>query len=568
MRKMALVSLFASLALAGLVTDAQAAARHPKPVAAKGAPAIADPGRMSAIVKTLASDPYEGRAPGSAGEAKTIEYLTAQFKALGLEPAGDPGSYSQVVSLLHTQIAQPGTYGIKVGGEAMPLSFGQEISPLTLLPVDHIAIKDAPLVFVGYGVSAPERGWDDYKGVDLKGKVVVVLINDPDFEARPGEPVAGKFGGQAEAYYGRWTYKYDEAARRGAAAVLIVHETPGAGYGWSTVMANNGEGFDILRADPARERLQLQGWITRETAVALFAKAGLDFEAQKTAARTAGFQPVTLKDATFSADYGLSHQVVQSHNVVGKLTGKGHADESVMFSAHWDAYGVGAPDAKGDTIRRGAADDAIGVAGVMELARAFKAAPRTDRSLYFAAWTGEERGLLGSEFYGVHPTTALPKMAANFTMDVLQTAGPSKDVVLVGYGQSELDDRLAAAAKRQGRTVTPDAHPEKGLFFRADHFSLAKHGAPVMLLMGLGGGPDLVSGGKAAGDRWVNDYTANCYHKACDAWSADWDLRGAAADVDLLYAMGRDIAESRAWPDWKPGSEFKAIRAETAGARK
>ena len=565
MRKAALVPLFASLLLAGFVTSAEA---RPKPAAAKGTPAVVDPARMSAIVKTLASDDFQGRAPGSVGEARTIDYLTAQFKALGLEPAGDAGSYSQVVSLLHTQIAQPGTYGIKVGAEAMPLSFGKDISPLTLLPVDHIAIKDAPLVFVGYGVSAPERGWDDYKGVDLKGKVVVVLINDPDFEAKAGEPVAGKFGGQAEAYYGRWTYKYDEAARRGAAAVLIVHETPGAGYGWSTVMAGNGEGFDILRADPARERLQLQGWMTRETAVALFAKAGLDFEAQKTAARTAGFQPVTLKDATFSADYGLSHQVVESHNVVGKLTGKRHADESVMFSAHWDAYGVGAPDAKGDTIRRGAADDAIGVAGVMELARAFKAAPRTDRSVYFAAWTGEERGLLGSEFYGVHPTVSLPKMAANFTMDVLQTAGPSKDVVLVGYGQSELDDRLAQAAKRQGRTVTPDAHPEKGLFFRADHFSLAKHGVPVMLMMGLGGGPDLVNGGKAAGDRWVNDYTTNCYHKACDAWSSDWDLRGAAADVDLLYAMGRDIADSRAWPDWKSGSEFKAIRAKTASARK
>ena len=556
------------LALALGAADAQAASNgnHRKPAAVKAV--ATDPARLSSIVKTLASDDFQGRAPGSPGETKTIEYLTAQFKALGLEPAGDKGGYTQAVPLLHTQIAQPEAFGITIGNSGMALSFGKDISPETLLPVDHVAIKDAPMVFVGYGVAAPERGWDDYKGVDLKGKVVVVLVNDPDFEAKPGEPVAGKFGGQAEAYYGRWTYKYDEAARRGAAAVLIVHETPAAGYGWSTVMANNGEGFDIVRADPARARLQLQGWITRETAVELFRRAGLDFEAQKTAARSAGFQPVTLKDATFSADYKVSHEVVQSHNVVGKLTGRGHPDESVMFSAHWDAYGVGAPDATGATIRRGAADDAIGVAGVMELARAFKAGPRTDRSLYFAAWTGEERGLLGSEFYGVNPTTPLAKMAANFTMDVLETAGPSHDVVLVGYGQSELDDRLAAAARRQGRTVTPDAHPEKGLFFRADHFSLAKHGVPVMLLMGLGGGPDLVKGGRAAGDAWVNAYTANCYHKACDAWSPDWDLRGAAADVDLLQAMGRDIANSRAWPDWKPGSEFKAIRAETAGARK
>jgi Zn-dependent M28 family amino/carboxypeptidase len=536
--------------------------------AASAHAAPTDPGRMSDIVRTLASDAFQGRAPGSAGETKTIDYLTAQFKALGLEPAGDAGSFVQTVPLLHTQIGAPGTYGIQVGGAALPLAFGKQISPLTLLPVDHIAIKDAPLVFVGYGVQAPERHWDDYKDVDLKGKIAVVLINDPDFEAKPGEPVAGKFGGQAEAYYGRWTYKYDEAARRGAAGVLIVHETPGAGYGWSTVIANNGEGFDIVRADPAKERLKLQGWIDRDTAVDLFKRAGLDFEALKAKARRADFQPVILKDATFSADYAVSHEVVKSRNVIGKLTGKGHPKESVMFSAHWDAYGVGAPDAKGDTIRRGAADDATGVAGVMELARAFKAEPRTDRSLYFAVWTAEERNLLGSEYYGVHPTTSLPKMAANFTMDTLQTAGPSRDVVLVGEGQSQLDDRLVVAAKRQGRTVTPDAHPEKGLFFRADHFSLAKRGVPVMLLMGLGGGPDLVAGGKTAGDAWVNAYTANCYHKACDAWSPDWDLRGAAADVDLLHAMGRDLANSRAWPDWKPASEFRAIRAKTAAARR
>lgn len=532
------------------------------------AQAATDPARMSEIVKTLASDEFEGRAPGSPGETKTIEYLTREFKALGLEPAGEKGGYVQEVPLLKTQVATPGTFGIDLKGVKTPLVYGKDVAGITLLPVDRISIKDAPLVFVGYGVSAPERGWDDFKGVDLKGKVAVILINDPDFEAEPGEPVAGKFGGQAEAYYGRWTYKYDEAIRRGAVAALIVHETPGAGYGWTTVTAPGGEGFDIVRADPAKERLQFQAWITRDAAEALFKQAGLDFEAQKVAARSAAFKPVALGGATFSADFGLAHSQVMSRNVIGKLTGKTHPDESVMFAAHWDAYGIGAPDAKGQTIRRGAADDGTGVAGVMELARQFKAAPQTDRSLYFGVWTAEERGLLGSEFYGVHPTTSLDKMAANLTMDTLQTAGPSKDVVLVGYGQSELDDGLIAAAKAQGRKVIPDAHPEKGLAFRADHFSLAKHGVPALLLMGLGGGPDLVTGGREAGDKWVNDYTANCYHKACDAWSPDWDLRGAAADVDLLYVMGRDIATSRVWPDWKAGSEFKATRAKSAAVRK
>ncbi len=534
---------------------------------ASAANAETDPARLSAIVKVLASDAFEGRAPGSAGEAKTLDYLVGEFKALGLEPAGPNKSYLQDVPLLKTQVDPKGTFSLTSGDAKLPLILGQDIAGISLLPVDRVSIQNAPLVFVGYGVTAPERGWDDFKGVDLKGKVAVILINDPDFEAAPGEAVAGKFGGQAEAYYGRWTYKYDEAIRRGAVAALIVHETPGAGYGWSTVMAAGGEGFDIVRADPDRARLKFQAWISGEAARRVLAKDGLEFEALKAKARRADFQPVTLS-STFSADFGVAHSQVVSHNVIGKLTGAKRPAESVMFAGHWDAYGIGAPDAAGKTIRAGAADDAIGVAGVLELARAFKAAPRTDRSLYFAAWTAEERGLLGSEFYGVNPTTDLTKMAANLTMDVLQTAGPSKDVVLVGYGQSQLDDELIAAAKAKGRTVTPDAHPEKGLAFRADHFSLAKKGVPALLMMGLGGGPDLVSGGRAAGDKWVNDYTANCYHKACDAWSPDWDLRGAAADVDLLYVIGRKIAMSKAWPEWKPGNEFKAARDVSAVARR
>ena len=534
---------------------------------ASAAHAATDPARLSATVKILASDAFEGRAPGSAGEKKTLDYLTAQFKALGLEPAGPKGSYLQDVPLLKTQVDPKGSFSLTSRDMAAPLVLGTDIAGISLLPVDGVSIENAPMVFVGYGVTAPERGWDDFKGVDLKGKVAVILINDPDFEAAPGEAVAGKFGGQAEAYYGRWTYKYDEAIRRGAVAALIIHETPGAGYGWSTVMAAGGEGFDIVRADPDKARLKFQAWISGEAARRLLARDGLDFDALKAKARRADFQPVTLS-SRFNAEFRLAHTQVVSHNVIGKLTGTRRPAESVMFAAHWDAYGIGAPDAAGQTIRRGAADDAIGVAGVLELARAFKAAPRTARSLYFAAWTAEERGLLGSEFYGVNPTTDLTKMAANLTMDVLQTAGRSRDVVLVGYGQSQLDDELIAAAKATGRTVTPDAHPEKGLAFRADHFSLAKKGVPALLMMGLGGGPDLVTGGRAAGDKWVNDYTANCYHKACDAWSPDWDLRGAAADVDLLYVIGRKIATSKAWPEWKPGNEFKAARDVSGAVRK
>ncbi|MDO8802657.1 M28 family metallopeptidase [Phenylobacterium sp.] len=527
-----------------------------------------DPARLSAIVKVMASDEFEGRSPGSPGEQKTVDYLIGQFQALKLEPAGDKGGWTQEVQLQKLQVQPGAKLSIAVGGKTVPLEQARQINVATLRPVDHVDIANAPLVFVGYGVKAPERGWDDFKGYDLKGKVAVFLINDPDFEALAGEPVAGKFGGQAAAYYARWTYKYEEAVRQGAIAALIVHETPGAGYGWSTVAASNGESFDIVRADPAKDKLLLQGWLARDTAVDLFKKAGLDFESLKTSARSADFKPVALTGATFSADYRVTHSQVVSRNVLAKLTGASKPQESVMFSAHWDAFGLGEP-VNGDKVRHGAADDAIGVAGVLEIARALAASPRLARTTLFAAWTAEERGLLGSEYYAAHPHTPLDKMAANLTMDVLQTAGPARDVVLVGYGQSQLDDRLIAAAKDQDRTVTPDARPERGLFFRADHFSLAKQGVPVMLLMGLGGGADLVKGGRAAGDKWVSDYTANCYHQPCDAWSPDWDLRGAAQDVELLYVMGKAIAsDAKDWPDWKAGSEFKAIRERTAAARK
>ncbi len=521
------------------------------------------------MIKVLASDEFEGRAPGGAGEARTIDWLVAQYKALGLEPAGENGTYLQKVPLLRTNILPGAAYGFSLGGAARPLAEGKDIYAFVLQPKDRIAIKDAPMVFVGYGVSAPERGWDDFKGVDLTGKVAVMLINDPDFEAAPGEAVAGKFGGQAMTYYGRWTYKYEEAVRHGAVGVLIVHEAPGAGYGWSTVTAPGGEGFDVVRADPARDKPQLQAWIARDVAVELFAKAGLDFEAQKASARTAAFRPVPLSGATFAADVPVRHEEVVSHNVIGKLTGRARPAETVMFSAHWDAYGPGGVDAQGQPIyRRGAADDGTGIAGVIELARAFKALGPTARTTVFAAWTAEERGLLGSEYYGLHPTVSFPKMAANFTMDTLQTAGASRDVVLIGYGQNALDGSLKAAAAAQGRTVTPDAHPERGLFYRADHFPMAKRGVPVQLLMGLGGGPDLVKGGREAGEAWVNQFTADCYHKACDAWRPDWDLTGAAQDVDLLWVQGKALATGRAWPAWSADSEFAPVRAATASQRR
>ncbi|WNG20540.1 M28 family metallopeptidase [Cystobacter fuscus] len=531
-------------------------------------PVTIDPARLSEITRTLASDEFAGRAPGGPGEAKTVEYLIRQFKEAGLEPAGEKGGWTQKVPLVRFQVQQDATVNLFAGGQDTPLHQGQEVVVNTLRPVSRVKIDKAPLVFVGYGVSAPERGWDDFKGVDLRGKIAVILINDPDFEAREGEPVSGRFGGRAATYYARWTYKYEEAARRGALGALIIHETPGASYGWSTVQAGYGETYDIVRAQPSREKVLMQGWLHRDAAVALFTRAGLDLEQLKNEARTAGFKPIPLAGAHLSTDYRVTHTRADSHNVLGKLPGKQRPREAIMYGAHWDAYGIGPADASGDTVRHGAVDDAIGLAGMIEIARAFQREPRPARTILFAAWTAEERGLLGSEYYAEHPLQPLATLAANLTMDVLQTAGPARDVVLIGHGQNELEDDLARAAARQGRTITPDAKPERGLFYRADHFSLARRGVPVLLLMGLGGGHDLVEGGREAGDKWVADYTARCYHQPCDAWSAQWDLRGTAQDVQLLHDIGRELATSNRWPQWKPGSEFKSVRDRSASTRK
>ena len=515
--------------------------------------------RLSADVKTLASDAFGGRAPGTPGEAKTIDWLVAQFKAAGLEPGGPGGSWTQPVPLIRTML---GAGAVTANGT--PLIARRDVYLSTVRPDARAIVTDAPLVFVGYGVSAPERQWDDFKGVDLKGKVAVFLVNDPDFEAGPGDDAAGRFGDRRMTYYGRWTYKFEEAARRGAVAALIVHDTAGAGYGWATVTAPGGENYDV--AAPAAPRVALQGWIEGAAATRLFADAGLDLAQLRKAARRSDFRPVALRGKGLSADLPVAVTRAESRNVIARLTGRSRPDETVIYGAHWDAYGEGTPDAAGRRIRPGANDDALGTAGVLAIARAAARAPRPPRTQVFALWTGEERGLLGSETYAAAPLYPAAKTVANLTLDILQTAGPARDVLLVGAGQNDLEERLAAAAKAQGRTVTPEALPERGLFYRADHFSLARRGVPTLLLMAISGAPDLVDGGRAAGQRWLDGYM-RCYHQTCDAWSADWNLAGAAADVDLLRRIGFDLADGTAWPQWNAASEFKAIRAATAAQR-
>ncbi|MEO1966921.1 M20/M25/M40 family metallo-hydrolase [Hyphomonas sp.] len=522
---------------------------------------------MSETVKVLASDEFMGRAPGTEGETKTVAYLIERFKDLGLEPGGRDGKWTDPVTLKHSVVNDIRTLNVSQGDTEIPLRQGLDINISSPNPREDIAIKDVPIVFVGFGASAPERDWDDYGDMDLTGKVALFLVNDPDFGVAEDDPVAGIFGGRRMTYYGRWAYKYEEAARRGAVAAFVIHETKPAGYGWNVAASSPGENYTVASNGPAKPALDLRGWLHEDMARQWLTQAGYDLDELKTAARKRDFQAFTLDDLRFNADLGLSVETVESQNVLGKITGTKRPGETVMLSGHWDAFGIGIPDKQGRVVRPGANDDALGLAGIMEIARNMEARPAPERTVVFAAWTGEESGLLGSEAYAQDPIYPLETTVANLTLDILQTAGPAKDVIQVGEGQSELEEMMAAAAAKQGRTVSPEGLPENGLFYRADHFSLARRGVPVLLIMGIAGGPDLVDGGREAGIEWVADYIANRYHNQNDAWDPDWDLRGAAQDVELFLDLTEDLANSTAWPDLKPTSEFKGLRDESAAAR-
>ena len=524
-----------------------------------------DPGRLSEHVRVLASDDFQGRAPATPGEAKAIDYIAHQFAAAGVQPGGENGGWYQDVPLARFAVSGPVKMSVSAAGVEEPLTQGDQAVVQTLTPVDRVKVEHAPLVFVGYGVDSELCKWNDFKGVDLHGKIAVVLINDPDFEAPKLRKSPACFGGRAMTYYGRWTYKYEEAARKGALGMLIVHEAAPAGYGWTAVKNSNSiPQFDIVRTDPAKAHPLVQGWIQRDEAAAMFRKAGLDFETEKRAAQNPGFQPVMLKGVSFSADYAVDHSRIVSHNVVGRWVGKTRPAETVIYSAHWDHLGVGAPDARGDTIFNGAVDNATGIAALIELARAYAADPRTDRSVLFLAVTGEEKGLLGSEYYATHPLYPIATTVADLNMDALAPDGPARDVSTSGNGQEDLEDRLAHDARREHRSLSPDPDPEKGDFFRSDHFSFARVGVPGL---SLESGEDLYTGGKTAGAAFQADYVAHRYHQQGDEWSAGWDLRGEAIDVGLLYALGRELAESDAWPEWKAGAQFKALRDQTTSAR-
>ncbi len=522
--------------------------------------------RLSAEVKTLSSDAFEGRGPATPAETKTIDYVVAQMKAAGLQPGGDlkdgKRAWTQAVPLRRSAIVGTPTLMLSHDGKHEPLTQGEQIS--LRAPMDgstNVAIANAPLVFVGYGVTAPERHWDDFKGVDLHGKIAVVLVNDPDFETGQGD-----FGGKAMTYYGRWTYKYEEAARRGALGMLVVHETAPASYGWATVKnSNTNTMFDIVRDKPSTVHPELEGWIQRDLAVQMFKSAGLDFDALKKQAQTRAFKPVTLKGESFSASFKVDSSVITSHNIVGRVEGSKRPDETVIYSAHWDHLGVGAPDAKGDRIYNGAVDNATGTAALIEMGRAFAQGPRPERSVVFLNVTAEEKGLLGSEYYAANPLYPLATTAGVLNMDALDPHGPARNFTISGSAKLGLLDELVADAKRSGVVYSADPKPEAGHFFRSDHFSFAKRGVPAI---SFGSGNDWVEGGLAAGKAEEDDYNAKRYHQPADEWQASWTFTGMARDLQLLHTVGNDLANSDAWPNWSEDSEFRGIRDASAAKRK
>jgi Zn-dependent M28 family amino/carboxypeptidase len=536
------------------------------PLTALAADPLFNGDRLTVHVKVLASDGFEGRGPATVGETKSVAYISGQFAAAGLEPGGDlkdgKRAWTQDVPLGMFSIDGPVAASVTSGGKAMPLVQGDDIAiRAAMTNVDGVSIKDAPIVFLGYGVDAPERKWDDFKGVDVRGKIIVVLINDPDFDTGKGD-----FGGKAMTYYGRWTYKYEEAARKGAAGILVVHETAPASYGWATVKnSNTNTMFDIVRKDPKADHTDLEGWITRETAVALFKGAGLDFDKEKVKARSRSFKPVTLKDTTFSADYKVKHEVIVSKNVIGVLPGTTRPDEYVIYSGHWDHLGVGRPDAKGDAIYNGAVDNATGTAAVIEMGRAFAAGPRPERTMVFMTVTAEEKGLLGSEYYSANPVYPLGKTVAVINTDALSPLGPTTDFNVSGDAKQDLLDMLIAKGTEEGRTFTPDPNPEAGHFYRSDHFPFAKRGVPAI---SFGSGINVIDGKPGEAVAWAEDYTKSKYHQPADEWSADWNMNGMVVDLTLLHDLGMDLANSRVWPEWAEGSEFKAARDATSDERK
>jgi len=559
MRASILPAAFASLSLAACATVP--AGEPPAPTAAAGAaaaPAISVE-TLKAVTQRLSSDEFQGRAPTTPGEEKTVALIAERFKQAGLRP-GNNGSWFQEVPLVETT-ATPTPLRITGGEQSLTFEWREDMVANSYQVQPKIALENSDIVFVGYGINAPERGWNDYAGVDVKGKTVIILVNDPDYQTQGLE---GPFNGQAMTYYGRWTYKYEEAARQGAAAAFIVHETEPASYGWNVVQSSwTGAQYNMAAENNHMDQSKVIGWLTNEAAQKLFANAGKDLATLSAAARQKGFKAVPLGQ---KASISLTNEVKRqaSKNVIGILPGSERPNEYVIYTAHWDHLGICDADKTGDNICNGALDNATGTAGLIALAEAHARAGAPDRSIIFLAVTAEESGLLGSKYYGENPVYPLSQTVGGINMDGLNVVGNTRDLVVIGMGKSELEDYFKRAADDLDLVVKNEPTPEAGYYYRSDHFSLAKFGVPMLYAEG---GEDLVNGGVAAGRAAAEDYRTNRYHQPSDEYDPNWNWGGAVRDLRIYYRIGRELAESEAWPNWYEGDEFRAIRDRSrAGA--
>ncbi|PZO49132.1 MAG: peptidase M28 [Alphaproteobacteria bacterium] len=510
-----------------------------------------------AHVRTLASDEFEGRAPGGNGERLTVEYLERMFAAAGLEPGvrlpNGQRSWRQEAELSAATLLNEPVLTIAGADGARPYVYGQDFTAWTRRLEENVDISNAELVFVGYGIVAPEAGWNDYEGIDMRGRIAVILVNDPDFDTGDDRG----FGGRAMTYYGRWTYKFEEAGRQGAAGAIIVHQTAPASYPWAVIGSRvSGPRFDIVRADRGASRAGFEGWMQEGLARDTFTRAGLDFDQLRQRAQTQGFRPVRLGSLTGSIALQTRLETTRTSNVVGVLPGTTRPDETILYSAHWDHLGRCSP-IDGDDICNGALDNATGTAALIELARRYSAAGRAERSVAFIALTAEEQGLLGALYYQQHPVFEPRNTVAAINMDGINHMGPTRDIEVVGFGKSEMDDLIVRAAEARGRRVEPDSSPEAGYFYRSDHLHFAQLGIPVLY---TSNGIDMLQGGRERGQALNAAYVANDYHKPSDEVTDAWDVSGGIQDLELLYDVGRGLADSDSWPQWRANAEFRAAR--------
>jgi Zn-dependent M28 family amino/carboxypeptidase len=539
-------ALAAALAAAACTTVPEGAASD-----AIAAPQLSE-ATMKEVTRTLSLNAFEGRAPGTPGEEKTLAYLVQQFERVGLRPGND-GSWFQDVPLV--EITASGHEPLRIAGK--DYAHGTDWVGVTYREEARTDLDDSEIVFVGYGINAPEKGWNDYAGIDMRGKTALILVNDPDYEQ---EGLTGPFNGRAMTYYGRWTYKFEEAARQGAAAALIVHDTFPASYGWNVVESSwTGPQAYAQRANGGADQTQVNGWVQKPVAEAIAQAGGRELAELAAAAKRPGFRPVPL-GVTASTGFDNAIRRFQSKNVIGILPGRERADEYVLHTAHWDHLGRCTPNAAGDDICNGAIDNATGVAGLVALGEAHAKAGPAARTLVFLAVTAEESGLLGSEYYGANPVFPLDRTVGGLNMDALSLAGPARDVTVVGGGKSELDGYLDRALAAVGRVETPDPSPQAGYYYRSDHFSLAKRGVPMFY---VDSGQDLIEGGRAAGEAWETAYRQNAYHGPDDEYDPSWNWSGTMQDLALFLRLGRMLAESSDWPNWYPNDEFRRIRDES-----